>query len=455
MVEDSTIRDEKQFVHRKVLDQYGNTYELVGELSRGGQGVVYKTSTGDYVVKQPLDPLGEPDRSRNLENHFNNIRLLPLPKGVHVTLPVATLEGEPGYVMRFLDGMKSFAARFEFDGDVKKKLVANKPELAEWMKSAPNEEQSLLYYHFAKTGGIRTRLYALYKCAAELSRLHSAGIVYGDISPNNVFIQDEIPGQCWLIDADNIRLEGLRGGKSLLTPGYGAPEVVQRKDESRPRTDCWAFAVMAYRMLTTIHPFLGAKVQSPDDDAGDWGSDDGSGICSPDDKAYAGLYPFIDDPSDRSNAFEGPIPRALLLTPGLVKLFEETFCSGRTSPWLRPPMRLWAFELAKAHDATLACPVCGMSYYSMSGRVATCPYCDSAHPRFARVKTDRWMKLFMVREKDRVLFPQRMFSPFSVSSGDATVASLRFDLKKKPKLDLEQGCLRPGDWKTEYSEDKE
>ena len=35
------------------------------------------------------------------------------------------------------------------------------------------------------------------------------------------------------------------------------PEVVQGRDQSRPRTDCWAFAVMTFKLLALCHPFIG------------------------------------------------------------------------------------------------------------------------------------------------------------------------------------------------------
>lgn len=52
------------------------------------------------------------------------------------------------------------------------------------------------------------------------------------------------------------------------TPRYGAPEIVQGVDRSRPRTNCWAFAVMAFETLSLVHPFIGKKVLDPDDDEG-------------------------------------------------------------------------------------------------------------------------------------------------------------------------------------------
>jgi hypothetical protein len=52
-------------------------------------------------------------------------------------------------------------------------------------------------------------------------------MVYGDISPNNIFISEGMNDtSVWLIDADNIRFEILAGGSVVYTkirrPGAGS-----------------------------------------------------------------------------------------------------------------------------------------------------------------------------------------------------------------------------------------
>lgn len=91
--------------------------------------------------------------------------------------------------------------------------------------------------HYSDTGSTKIRLLALYKCAAILSELHANGLVYCDVSPNNVFVSKHAK-DVWLIDADNLRYEKLKGGYSVYSPHYGAPEIVQGVDKSRPYADC-------------------------------------------------------------------------------------------------------------------------------------------------------------------------------------------------------------------------
>ena len=86
----------------KVADQYGNQHQLFSELARGGQGVVYRTTDADLAVKQPLAANGEVDRASDLQKQFQNVRCLPLPPRIPISLPLATLRDEPGYVMPLL-----------------------------------------------------------------------------------------------------------------------------------------------------------------------------------------------------------------------------------------------------------------------------------------------------------------------------------------------------------------
>ena len=420
---------------RCVRDQYGNEYRLSKEhLSKGGQGAVYTTDREDYIVKQPnvfVDGgvLGatkaEIDRNiQTWDNHFQNIRILPLPPRIQrvLTLPVAVLDGEPGYVMRMLTKMQSFEALFELDGQTETRLRKKSPTLPAWMSKCP-ENAKWVYYHYAQSGASRARLYALYRCAAALARLHAAGIVYGDISPKNAFISDRIPGDFSLIDADNIRLEG-DSGSNTYTPGYGAPELVSETSGVNLKTDVWAFAVLAFKMLSLQHPFYGKQVYEYADSSNDFGGGE--------EQAHLGKFPYIDDTNDRSNAWVGPLPREWLFTHRISRLFEETFCAGRTAPWRRPSMSLWAYELARAFDDTLVCPHCGMGFYSE--QFDRCPYCDPVDSvsYFRLTKPGgRWHKVYQVRgEKDEhIPVPRRLVQPFSVLSGDDTYTRLRVDLE--------------------------
>ena len=92
---------------KPLVDEYNNVHQMADELARGGQGVVYRTKDADLAVKQPLDAAGQPDKNANLRERFQHVRLLPIPRRIPVSLPLAILRDEPGYVMRLLNGIPS------------------------------------------------------------------------------------------------------------------------------------------------------------------------------------------------------------------------------------------------------------------------------------------------------------------------------------------------------------
>ena len=419
---------------KSLPDEYDNLHYLADEIARGGQGVVFRTRDADLAIKQPLDAFGQPDKNANLRGRFQSIRLLPMPSRIPVSLPLAILRNEPGYVMRLLDGMSSFGV-FELDGETKKKLEERKPELPQWLAGIPDKKLALQLSYYADTGSTRRRLFALSKCASILARLHAAGLVYGDISPNNVFVGDGDSRDVWLIDADNLRFEMSRGGNAVYTPHYGAPEIVQGRDKSRPRTDCWAFAVMAFRTLSQLHPFIGKKVLNPADDEGGWDAEpvaDGA-PADLDEQAYAGFLPFVDDEDDDSNQGVGSLPRALVATLGLRLLFQETFGAGRMQPHRRPVMGFWALELAKAFDLSLACRKCKMTYFAEDHR--KCPYCAAQRPAFLRARTPRW-EVLIPNDATEFALPHRLFHPFSFEHND--------DAEREAVSDFEAKTVFPG-----------
>lgn len=399
-----------------LADQYGYLHRLAGELARGGQGVVFRTGDPDLAVKQPLGANGEPDRSTNLVGRFARIRTLPLPPRIPVSLPLATLRDQPGYVMRLLSDMQPFGA-FELSAERREQLV--KTQMPTWLADVKDPATAAALLHYAQSGSTKRRLWALSRVAAILARLHAAGLVYGDISPNNCFIGTGEEPEVWLIDADNLRYEVLEGGDAVYTPRYGAPEIVQGRDRSRPRTDCWAFSVMAFETLSLVHPFIGRKVLDPEDDEGGWDADpvDDAAPADLDEQAYAGYLPFVDDEDDDSNPAMSGLPRGLVATHDIATLFQETFSVGRMKPWRRPAASFWARALTLAHDQSLVCTSCQMSFFR---RHEGCPYCAESRPGHVLASTDRWELVLQVTTPGDVRLPHRLFHPFSLELNGRT-----------------------------------
>lgn len=372
------------------VDEYQNVHIQDKVLGQGGQGVVFRTKDPDLAIKLVTDESGTPvtdeESVERYSKRFKRVRLLPLPENLNISVPATLLQNNAGYVMQLLSEMVPFS-HFWLDGKSAEKIG----DIPAWLSAMPeNEAKKIVHYY--RTGGLRRRLHALYKCASLLARLHGNGMVYGDISPNNIFISEGLDDSAvWLIDADNIRFEITAGGSVVYTPKYGAPELVQGKDGGRPSSDCHAFAVVAFYLLSLIHPFVGKKVDGTDE--GDW-ADEKNGGEDVEDKAYAGLFPWVDDRNDDSNSSDSGLPRSLLLTEKLISLFEGTFGPGRTSPSLRPTIYHWPEALAQAADMTVTCPGCSMSYYYDFIHPETedhnCPYCKTQRPQMLILESYRW-----------------------------------------------------------------
>nr|WP_289057329.1 serine/threonine protein kinase [uncultured Psychrobacter sp.] len=374
------------------VDEYQNVHIQDKVLGQGGQGVVFRTKDPDLAIKLVTDESGTPvtdeESVERYSKRFKRVRLLPLPENLNISVPAALLQNNAGYVMQLLSEMVPFS-HFWLDGKSAEKIGPD--DIPTWLSAIPeNEAKKIVHYY--RTGGLRRRLHALYKCASLLARIHGNGMVYGDISPNNIFISEGLDDSAvWLIDADNIRFEITTGGSVVYTPKYGAPELVQGKDGGRPSSDCHAFAVVAFYLLSLIHPFVGKKVDGTDE--GDWADEENDGE-DVEDKAYAGLFPWVHDQDDDSNSSDSGLPRSLLLTEKLITLFEGTFGPGRTSPLLRPTIYHWPEALAQAADMTVTCPGCSMNYYYDFIHPETedhnCPYCKTQRPQVLILESYRW-----------------------------------------------------------------
>jgi len=196
-------------------------------------------------------------------------------------------------------------------------------------------------------------------------------LVFVDPSPNNLYISEERKEvEVRLIDMDNVRAT-TSAGKTLYTPGYGAPEIVRQSGAASTLSDAHAFAVMAFEVLCLVHPLMGDHVV--------YGEPELEG------RALEGRLPWIDHGSDELNRSTAGIPRELVLSPGLLKDFRSAFEQGLDDPAKRPGLATWAEHLHRAADRTLICPSCGGSYYYRSlegGRQETCPWpgCGAKRP---------------------------------------------------------------------------
>jgi DNA-binding helix-hairpin-helix protein with protein kinase domain len=330
----------------RVQDERGNLYTLKRLIGKGGQGVVWEATEGNFAIKL-CRPSGV--SREQLTRKLMALRTLDL-DGLPISSPLAVLNSPAvGYVMHLVRGLQP---------------------VSELMKYSPRTGCSPTEW-YQKTGGLRWRLKVLSSLSEVLARLHSKGLAYGDPSPANLLVpktEADSPN-VFLIDADNLRAFAHAGSQFIFTPGYGAPEVVNGKTGISTLSDAYAFAIIAYKTLTTNHPFIGDEVHDGDPDG--------------EDEAFKGKLPWIEHTSDDTNRCTRGIQSDKVLSPRLMELFRQTFEEGLDDPLKRPGLGTWAEALMRASDATIQCPECGSGYYYNK---KCCPWCGSSVPvnRLAR-----------------------------------------------------------------------
>lgn len=194
-----------------------------------------------------------------------------------------------------------------------------------------------------------------------LARLHAAGVVVGDLKPDNILVDDR--ALATLIDCDSVQIDDPSGAIypcPVGSEGFTAPEWIGRSFAEAPRdetADRFALAVILYQLLTGAHPWTGEWM--------------GTGDPPPRDTLIkSGDWPFR--PGARLRPVAGMVPPDDL-SPSLAGLFRRAFIAGQADPAARPDADEWHEALCTAlaelepcaerphhhHDASLdACPWC-------------------------------------------------------------------------------------------------
>jgi serine/threonine protein kinase len=216
---------------RPALESVG-LHQVMGELSRGGMGVVYKARhvVLDRVVALKMmraDVRLWPEEGQRFEREMRAVARLRHPN----ILPIYEIgwhDGQPFYTMPFIAGGSLTGQRQRFQGE---------PHAA-------------------------LRLMA--KVARAVQHAHEQGIVHRDLKPGNVLLDEG--GEPLVADfglakiQDDVELT--QTGAVLGTAPYMAPEqAAGRTRQVGPWTDVWALGVMLYELLTGYRPFAGDSTE--------------------------------------------------------------------------------------------------------------------------------------------------------------------------------------------------
>ncbi len=208
-------------------------YILLDRIGRGGTGEVYRARHAVLGRTAAIKVLSRAFSADDHERFEREARMMAT--AVHATTPAVydygrTEDGTSFYVMELVDG-PTLAELVDRDG----------PQSAE-----------------------RAARIVLEVCAA-LRATHAAGLVHGDIKPDNIVLYRRGGAEAVkILDFGLARAAGRDdeddGDVVLGTPSYMPPEAVLAPAWADPRSDLYAVGALAYCLLTGRPPFVGESV---------------------------------------------------------------------------------------------------------------------------------------------------------------------------------------------------
>lgn len=215
-------------------------YQLLGEVARGGQGIIYKavqTATRRRVaLKVPTsDSLSTVSGRRRFEQEIALVAGLRHPYIVTVHDRGTTRDGRVFVVMEYVSGER----------------------LDRWAERLERRPDAALVDQQAAT---RAKLEVMAKVCEAVQYAHQRGIMHRDLKPGNILVDAEDRPR--LLDFGIARLlvpGGLHQtltGEFVGTPAYASPEQVSGEAEGvDTRTDVYSLGVVLYELLLERLPY--------------------------------------------------------------------------------------------------------------------------------------------------------------------------------------------------------
>ena len=210
---------------------FADKYRVLGELGRGGMGVVYKAE--DLKLKR-----------------FVAIKLLP-----------SELSSDEEAKERFIQEAQAAA-------------VLSHPNICTIYEIEEADEKSYIAMEFIEGESLREKtvksslgieevLDIAIQAASGLEEAHRKGIIHRDIKSANIMVDEK--GQAKIMDFGLAKVAGgaliTKDVRPMGTVAYMSPEQA-RGEEVDHRADIWALGVVIYEMMSSHFPFLGDNIAS-------------------------------------------------------------------------------------------------------------------------------------------------------------------------------------------------
>lgn len=327
--------------------------EIEGPVFAGGEGDVYFSRCGEFVVKIYHDQILPRDKEKMLH------RVLFLGKNLGEG---SNLLCWPLALVRELEGKRKV-------GVVTKK-IPRPPfrELAdfifsprEFKKAVENGANWLQYLQVA------------HSIAKTVAILHGKGCAHADLHFKN-FLVDIRTGRSVLIDLDGLVVPGFLPPQVAGMMPFMAPEILMQRVSPSQKTDRHSLAVLLFHTLLFRNPLQPLICYDPEDQERDeklgWGE-----------KALFSEHPFDFRHRPRSLGvplFQRGTLSYTMLPPRLRNLVERSFIDGLFVPEKRPLSREWERALFASFFSLWRCARCHQyffySYWHHPG-LRRCPFC--------------------------------------------------------------------------------